>query len=209
MSVAPKSEEPNLLSLRGKGEAAVQSLVEEAKGKGWKSIHVAGSNHLCRATWYEARMSGLGVTGYTPTEQDLQLLEKMIEHRAKVGSSLVRLSGIDIAHDYNARVLPYLQKEYEDLRRERRKAGIRTTDMDRAYGINLPQGQAKEIDERFDRAKAAFLRAIDTRDRFLSVGKQLISVKLSFEDGVARFIPKSSGAFGDGRTGQSREMIRR
>lgn len=209
MNTKPKSIENPALMLRGRGESSVQHLVDEAKSKGWSTIHISGSNNLCRATWFEAKMSGLGVTGYSPSQHDQNLLDKMVEYRGRFKGGEVRLSGSDIAQDYNNRVLPYLQKEYEDLKRERRKAGIRTTDMDRAYGINLPKGEAAQIDERFDRVKASFLRAIDSRDRFLTMGKQMVPVKLSFEDGVARFVPQSNGGLPGGRLGPTHDFTRR
>ena len=56
----------------------------------------------------------------------------------------------------------------------------------------------KEVDERFDRAKGAFLRAIDARDFFISAARQKLRVKFSFEDGVAKFV-SNDASFSTGR----------
>ena len=183
------------LVLKGRTDPSVAPIVEQAKLKGWKSITVQGNWELCRATWFEAKMAGLDVKGYRPTREDHELLAKMEEQQKKTKGTDLVLTGSDIAQDYNGRVIPYLQKRYEELRRQRRKLGVTTTDTDRAYGINLPTGAAREVDEQFDRAKGALLRAIDARDHFLGVAKQRVPVKFSFEDSVARFVVRSNNQF--------------
>lgn len=197
------------LVLKGQVDPSVAPIIDRAKAKGWKSINVQGNWELCRATWFEGRMAGLEVRGYRPNREDEQLLQKMEEQRKKISGTEIVLSGGDIAQDYNARVIPFLQKRYDDLRKQRSKLGVTTTDTDRAYGINLPVGHAREVDERFDRAKGAFLRAIDSRDFFLTVSRQRVPVKFSFEDGVARFVVRGTDKFALPRDGQGRELSRR
>lgn len=197
----------NRLVLKGRVDPSIAPVVERAKAKGWKAITVQGNLELCRATWFEARMAGLEVKGYRPTREDDELLKKMEAQKKKLNASELVLSGSDIVQDYNTRVIPFLQKRYDELRRQRTKLGVTTTDIDRAYGINLPTGFAREVDERFDRAKGAFLRAIDARDFFISAARQKLKVKFSFEDGVAKFV-SSETYLSTGRGSQNRDLSR-
>ena len=177
--------------LKSKADPSIAPIVEKAMEKGWSSISVRGNIELCRATWFEAKMAGLQVKGYKPTWEDENLLNKMEEHKQKVKGGKLTLLGSDAAQDYNSRVIPFLQKKYEELRKLRSKLGVTTTDTDRAYGINAPRGYAREVDEKFDRIKGAFLRALDDRDFFLSAARQRIPVEFSYEDGIARFVIKA------------------
>jgi Large polyvalent protein-associated domain 7 len=196
------------LVLKGRTDPSIAPVIEKAMEKGWKSITVKGNWELCRATWFEGKMAGLEVKGYRPNHEDEALLLKMEEQRRKIKGSKIVLSGADIANDYNSRVVPHLKKQFEDLRKQRSKLGVTTTDTDRAYGINLPKGFAREVDEKFDRAKGALLRAIETRDFFLTASKERLAVKFSFEDGIARFITEGD-EIKFARTGQRREIPRR
>ena len=52
-----------------------QAAVELAKIKGWEAIEVTGSDRFRADAWYSAKMAGLEVQGYTPTEKDLKRFE--------------------------------------------------------------------------------------------------------------------------------------
>jgi hypothetical protein len=197
------------LVLKGSIDPSVAPIIQKANAKGWKIITVQGNIELCRATWFEGKMAGLEVKGYNPTNEDFRLLHKMEEQKKQRSAPDLILTGNDIAQDYNTRVLPFLQKSYDELRRQRMKLGITTTDIDRAYGINLPTGYARDVDERFDRAKGAFLRAVDSRDFFQSIAKQQVRVKFSYEDGVARFVVREDEKVSLLRDGRNREMSRK
>lgn len=195
------------LVLKGKTDPSVAPIVEKALEKCWKSITVQGHIELCRATWFEARMAGLEVNGYRPSREDQELLGRMEEQRQKSKRSEMALGALEVVDDYNRRVVPHLQKRFEQLRRQRSKLGVTTTDIDRAYGINMPIGYAREVDDKFDRAKGALLRAIDERDFFLSLGRQRVAVKFSFEDGIARFVVRGEKSLFENRYGH--EISRR
>ena len=195
--------------LKGRDDPSILPVIERAKENGWKSITVRGNWELCRATWFEARMAGLRVEGYRPTKEDEELLRRMEDQQKKMHGSPLSLSGAEVAEDYNSRVIPFLQRRYDTLRKQRAKLGVTTTDTDRAYGINMPKGYAREVDERFDRAKGAFLRAIDSRTFFLSVAKQKVPVTLSFEDGIARFVMKESDKATLMRNSLNKDLARR
>ena len=181
-------ESDKRIVFRGEAEPSVAPIIEKALSKGWKSITLQGNIELCRSTWYEAKMAGLDVVGYKATREDNEMLKQMQLHKNKLAKN--SFNAAEIAKDYNIRVLPVLQKRYDDLRRKRSKLGITVTDLDRAYGINLPTGYAKIVDEQFDHARVSLSRAKEDRDFFHSLGVKNVPVKFSYEDGIARFIVK-------------------
>lgn len=66
----------------------VQSMVEVAKLKGWKEIHVDGSDYFKRSAWVEAKLSGLEVTGYEPKEADKIRLAELLEQRTERNNTI-------------------------------------------------------------------------------------------------------------------------
>lgn len=64
-------------SIRAKSSDAddIRAMVELAKSKHWSTIKVSGTAEFKRETWLAANIQGLQVTGYTPTQQDVALLE--------------------------------------------------------------------------------------------------------------------------------------
>ena len=64
-------------SIRAKSSDAddIRAMVDLAKSKHWSIIKVSGTAEFKREAWLAANMQGLQVTGYTPTQQDLALLE--------------------------------------------------------------------------------------------------------------------------------------
>lgn len=53
---------------------AFQAAIELAKHKEWEAILVTGTDRFRSEAWYHARMAGLEVVGYEPTEKDLATL---------------------------------------------------------------------------------------------------------------------------------------
>lgn len=53
---------------------AFQAAIELAKHKDWEAILVTGTEKFRSEAWYHARMAGLEVVGYEPTEKDLETL---------------------------------------------------------------------------------------------------------------------------------------
>lgn len=64
-------------SIRAKSSDAddVRAMVELAKSKHWSTIKVTGTAEFKREVWLAASIQGLQVAGYTPTQQDVALLE--------------------------------------------------------------------------------------------------------------------------------------
>ncbi|PSH70140.1 hypothetical protein CU102_03305 [Phyllobacterium brassicacearum] len=54
---------------------AVKLMLDTAAHRGWSSIKVKGSQEFRREAWLEGHARGIAVTGYTPTELDLQELK--------------------------------------------------------------------------------------------------------------------------------------
>jgi hypothetical protein len=80
-----------------------QAAIELAKHKDWEAILVTGSEKFRAEAWHHARMAGLEVIGYEPTEKDLASLKAAQENEVKpkagqqLGSPLAT-SNADVAH---------------------------------------------------------------------------------------------------------------
>ena len=62
--------------------AAIDGMLTCAESKGWKSVHVRGSEVFRRQAWYAARQRGLEVTGYEPTREEAALFPAKSGERA-------------------------------------------------------------------------------------------------------------------------------
>jgi hypothetical protein len=169
---------------------SIAPLIQRALEKGWKKITLSGSRELCKGAWFEARMAGLLVSGYTPTPKDQRELEQMMAERGKGAPKI--MTGDAIASDYALRVIPKLQREYDDLRKQRARLGINTTELDHTYQLNLPSGHARDLDEQFFRAKRSLVRSIEERDFFHRVGRRTVQAVQRFEDGITRYTVSQS-----------------
>lgn len=65
-----------------------QAAIELAQHKRWDAILVTGSEKFRAEAWHHARMAGLEVVGYEPTEQDLATLSAAQDGRGKAGAEL-------------------------------------------------------------------------------------------------------------------------
>ena len=83
-------------SIRAKSSDAddIRAMVDLAKSKHWSIIKVSGTAEFKREAWLAANMQGLQVTGYTPTQQDLALLENA---QAKTQNKIELTSNAPIA----------------------------------------------------------------------------------------------------------------
>ena len=192
-------EHQNRLVMRVHDDSAIAPIIAKACANGWKTISARGPAELCRAVWLEGTMKGLEVKGYEPTNADLELISRLKTQNPGDGRFVMRAD--EVVQDYCRRVIPQLEKEYEDLRRRRMKLGITTTDLDRTYGINLPIGYNRDVDDKFVRARGALIRAVEDREYFGRLGRKTVEVCQTFEDGVARFesVEKKYG-YAKGRT---------
>lgn len=181
------TEYKDKLIMRRDDDPSITPLIDRAIEKGWKTINVEGNHELKRAVWLEASMKDLSVTGYSPTPADRALLQHLEKQKSK-GSGELSVGADEITRDYVQRVIPQLNRQHEEYRRRRVKAGIHTTELDRTYGLNQAPGYRKDLDDQYYRVKGALVRALETREEFAQLGKQVIRVKQSFEDGIAKFV---------------------
>ena len=69
------------LKLKRKNGKAYEAAMELALAKGWKSIELNGKPKMLGQAWLEAKMKGLEVVNYTPTEKDREALAQRIAER--------------------------------------------------------------------------------------------------------------------------------
>ena len=172
--------------LKGDGFSSVRAVVDEVKRKGWTTLKASGDLELRRALWLEGSMRGITVNGYDPTAHDKELISQMTKSKREEGD--LRLRASDVVRDFSDRVIPKLKREYDQLRKNRREAGITTTELDRAYGLNKTATYRRDLDDRFYRVKSAMVRAMSDLEQFRACGNRTVQVRQSFEDGVARFV---------------------
>ncbi|RWA45617.1 hypothetical protein AU476_00875 [Cupriavidus sp. UYMSc13B] len=56
-----------------------QAASELADAKNWKGIQITGTAEFCAEAWFSARLAGLDVQGYEPTNKDLYRLQTAVE----------------------------------------------------------------------------------------------------------------------------------
>ncbi len=74
-------DEANKIRFVDKQMDTFQAAIELANSKDWKAILVTGTEKFRREAWYQARLAGLKVVGYEPTEKDLKTFATAQEHR--------------------------------------------------------------------------------------------------------------------------------
>ncbi|WP_304350886.1 LPD7 domain-containing protein [Comamonas testosteroni] len=69
------------LKLNRKNGKAYEAAMELALAKGWKSIELTGKPSMLGQAWLEAKMKGLEVVNFNPTEKDREALAQRIAER--------------------------------------------------------------------------------------------------------------------------------
>jgi hypothetical protein len=64
----------------------VRDLIAIARHRGWDAIGVRGQTDFRREVWLQARLAGLEVRGYPPTERDRQELTRRLERESTRGA---------------------------------------------------------------------------------------------------------------------------
>lgn len=67
-----------------------RTLVETAQARGWKELEVTGGERFRQAIYIEAASRGVPVRGYTPTEQDADILQRRAERKAAESNPMVQ-----------------------------------------------------------------------------------------------------------------------
>lgn len=76
-----ESPEGNSLHTNYKDEKSIADMLEVARAKQWSSITLEGSKEFRRAAWLAAESTGIKTKGYTPTKEDLSLLQAKIKEQ--------------------------------------------------------------------------------------------------------------------------------
>lgn len=76
-----ESKEGNSLHTNHKDEKSIADMLEVARAKQWSSIALQGSKEFRRTAWLAAESSGIKATGYSPTKEDLSLLQAKIKEQ--------------------------------------------------------------------------------------------------------------------------------
>lgn len=73
LAIDARSE--NILKTRNNDKKTIKNMLAIAETNGWQNIKVKGSPEFKKEMWLQARLKGLEVQGYKPSEQDKKLLE--------------------------------------------------------------------------------------------------------------------------------------
>lgn len=73
LAIDARSE--NILKTRNNDKKTIENMLAIAETNGWQNIKVKGSPEFKKEMWLQARLKGLEVQGYKPSEQDKKLLE--------------------------------------------------------------------------------------------------------------------------------------
>lgn len=80
------------LLLKNKSDQAYRGAMELALAKGWKAIELKGKPKVLAQAWLEAKVMGLEVVNYSPSEQDRQkLAQRMAEEVRKREAAQARV----------------------------------------------------------------------------------------------------------------------
>jgi Large polyvalent protein-associated domain 7 len=83
----------------------IRSLIEIAQVRGWHEITVGGTERFRQETWRQAKLSGLDVRGYTPSEGERAALVRSLSRRADASRS-ENVSAQNSAQDAPSQVNP-------------------------------------------------------------------------------------------------------
>lgn len=119
-------DEVNKIRFVDKQMDAFQAAIELAKHKQWEAILVTGSEKFRAEAWHHARMAGLEVVGYEPTEKDLATLNAAQEAKAKV----LHGKGVEVQE-----VKPVDAEMSKSLKAARDYA------LDEGYGVTEPKAE--------------------------------------------------------------------
>jgi len=149
------------LTTASENTEVVRSLVEIAKTRGWSEISVHGTERFRREAWVTAKMAGLEVRGYRPTEFEESKLVRMLAEKASPERRVAPLpsagaSSSEPGDKENPRIVgkllehgraPYKQDPKEAMSyfvRLETSRGVRTiwgVDLERAFKESLTRPQ--------------------------------------------------------------------
>ncbi|HMP49498.1 MAG TPA: hypothetical protein PKA63_12605 [Oligoflexia bacterium] len=159
----------------------VKRIVEE----GWTKITLSGSKEMCQSAWFESKMAGLDVLGYTPTSIDRRKLEDMKLERKAGG--ILQMTGNEVANDYSLKVIPKLHTRFEDLKKKKLQFNTSTSKLNEFSSSSTSTTLFTDIEEQFNSARRVLSKAMEELEFFSRVGNRRVNAVQRFEDGIARF----------------------
>lgn len=146
----------------------IQTLIDLSIAKGWKQIHITGTESFKARAWTEATRAGLAVVGYEPSPDLRAQLHQEKSMLGQAGAGMMALTPDVTAGQTSpaSRWLDPLRAAREKLEAERRTAkdklaGLRETDLKALErGLAVAQGGQEYRDAR-RKFKAAALAAKD------------------------------------------------
>lgn len=104
------------LSTTSENTQVVRSLIEIAHSRGWTEVTVSGTERFREEAWRQARLEGLAVRGFRPTdEQQAQLIRALARNIACSTDAV----SVDARPPVPAATLPNRDAPAQDLARER------------------------------------------------------------------------------------------
>lgn len=81
------------LTTASENTEVVRSLVEIARSRGWTEVTLSGSDQFRRQAWQQARLAGLNVRGYRPSDEErIQLIRAIGRGRESAGQPVDSIS---------------------------------------------------------------------------------------------------------------------
>lgn len=77
------------LSLKSKDKAGYAAAMELARAKGWTAIELKGKPAMMAEAWLEAKLIGLDVVNYKPSEKDIEKYNERLAQEAAVKAASV------------------------------------------------------------------------------------------------------------------------
>ena len=74
------------LTTSSENTQVINSLVEIARSRDWTEVSVTGTEAFRREAWQQARLAGLAVRGYQPTEEERVQLIRAVGRRREGGA---------------------------------------------------------------------------------------------------------------------------
>jgi len=98
------------LSLKGKSTQGYQAAMELAVSKGWTAIELKGKPAMLANAWLEAKMLGLDVVNYAPTEKDKAAFAQRVAEESKANAPVVQVRPAEVVSE-NVEVRPAVVPE--------------------------------------------------------------------------------------------------
>jgi hypothetical protein len=70
----------------------IESLVAIAQARGWETISLSGTDRFRQEAWFQARLAGLEVRGYVPSEAEQERLVRAVARRREPSAASERAS---------------------------------------------------------------------------------------------------------------------